>query len=152
MFPLYQLSETRGETLYLFLYSMCHVRFTSIGNVTVRPGCMLAFRSSHLIEKARLGNEYKRSFRGSSLPDLTFRSHYLFKSSSAMESSGLLAGLILPWYWAVKGPIHFENTRSVAVSLEALTIIGWKTVSNNSIRVTWRHIKKDNLGLGQILY
>src|SRR4051812_15424517 len=111
-------AETGGEPLDLSLDAVEHVDVRSTGNMTIRPGHVLVRGGTAGIEQGRLAEQHKRSVARHSAPNRGLGTCDLRMRGAEMDCPRTAAWLGRPGYGLRERPVHFEDTRAVAILLQ----------------------------------
>ena len=106
-----RLVETGSKSLDLSFDDLGHFDRGSVGNVTIGPTRMLAWRGPRWIEKTLLRNQDVGVLRVDTSVDLRFRRRDFLKRATEVNGTGLPTLLALPRNGTIQCPVELEDAR-----------------------------------------
>ncbi len=143
--------KSRRESFDLILDSLGHVEAGAVGHVAIGPRRMLSVGSTRIVEQARLGQQNERALRMFPSCRCKLRITDLLERSTQMDRSSLRAIGIPPRDGPAQGPIQFEDTGAVSISLKSLPVRSGQPVAGNREQAPGTQVAKGDCGLRQFV-
>ena len=112
-------AKSGRESFNLPFYGVAHVDGGSVGDMAIRPECVLTRGCAGGVKQRRLRDERERLFRVAAVRRVPFRFEDLRERSAEVNGRRRFAFRSLPRNGCAQRPIQFERGWTIAIALQA---------------------------------